>query len=264
MVASLLGPSDEEDVESFLRRDPYLHLYELGDLDPLFRPHTDWYGLRSQSGLQAVMLVYRATDPPALLALTPGPNLALRELIRQIRPKLAPRLQVHITPSLEHALRPHFRLRHVVQHLKMSLTRPDRLTRRTNDGVIVLTQADGPDLQCLYAVAYPDNAYDASLLATGWFRGLRLEGRLVSAAGVHVYSAQYRVAAIGNVATLPQFRGRGFAGAVVARLCQDLLHTVDYVGLNVRADNSAALACYQRLGFETTHRYVELLAEREP
>jgi ribosomal protein S18 acetylase RimI-like enzyme len=44
-----------------------------------------------------------------------------------------------------------------------------------------------------------------------------------------------------------------------ARLCRELLATVDQIGLNVRADNAAAIACYPRLGFARGASYEECL-----
>jgi predicted GNAT family acetyltransferase len=88
-----------------------------------------------------------------------------------------------------------------------------------------------------------------------------VRGRLVSAAGVHVYSEHYRVAAIGNVVTHPAHRNRGYAGLVTARLCRSLLEKVEHVGLHVKADNAAALACYRKLGFEIIASYREFMVE---
>jgi RimJ/RimL family protein N-acetyltransferase len=80
--------------------------------------------------------------------------------------------------------------------------------------------------------------------------GVRVkDGGLISVAGVHVYSARYRVAALGNVTTQPDFRGRGLATATCARLCSALLETCDDIGLNVNVSNVAAIACYRTLGF---------------
>ena len=37
--------------------------------------------------------------------------------------------------------------------------------------------------------------------------------------------------------------------------------TVDHIGLNVKADNAPALACYRRLGFEVAAEYGEFMVE---
>lgn len=85
---------------------------------------------------------------------------------------------------------------------------------------------------------------------------------LVCVAGVHVYSPQYGVAALGNVATLPAFRGRGLATLVTTRLCRQLTDQGLTVGLNVKSDNTPALAAYTKIGFSVVADYEEFTAER--
>jgi hypothetical protein len=41
----LIEVDDRARLEAWLRRDPAMHLYELGDLDDFFWPRTRWYGL---------------------------------------------------------------------------------------------------------------------------------------------------------------------------------------------------------------------------
>jgi hypothetical protein len=53
---------DKTLLESFLRRNTFLHLYELGDLDEPFWPWTTWYGLMDEGELQAVTLLYRTKE----------------------------------------------------------------------------------------------------------------------------------------------------------------------------------------------------------
>ena len=78
-------------------------------------------------------------------------------------------------------------------------------------------------------------------------------------AGVHVWSPEWRVAALGNVATLPEARGRGLATAACADLCRLLLDDgIDVISLNVRADNLSAIRAYERLGFAHAADYVEV------
>jgi hypothetical protein len=43
---SMVMLHDKGEIEAFLRRDVSLHIYEIGDLDDVFWPHTTWYALR--------------------------------------------------------------------------------------------------------------------------------------------------------------------------------------------------------------------------
>jgi predicted GNAT family acetyltransferase len=78
---------------------------------------------------------------------------------------------------------------------------------------------------------------------------------------VHVYSRRYRVAALGNIATHPDYRGKGYGKVVAARVCKSLLNDIDHIGLNVKTDNKGAIRCYQKLGFETVGAFGEFNVE---
>jgi predicted GNAT family acetyltransferase len=83
----------------------------------------------------------------------------------------------------------------------------------------------------------------------------------VSVAGIHIHSKRYKLAALGNIATHPDYRGQGLAKASCAKLCQELIRTVDHIGLNVKADNASAIGCYEKLGFKHIARYEECMLE---
>lgn len=115
-------------------------------------------------------------------------------------------------------------------------------------------------LQALYA-SYPANAFTADQLAHGVFYGVRAGGRLVAAAGTHVAAPEFGIAAIGNVFTLPEARGRGYAAAVTAAVTGELLGgPCTEVILNVAAANETATNVYQRLGFTAHCGYSEARA----
>jgi predicted GNAT family acetyltransferase len=127
---------------------------------------------------------------------------------------------------------------------------------------VALSAADTEDLLALYAASYPGNWFVPRMLETGLYYGIRRGRALVSVAGVHVYSPHYKVAALGNIATRPDARGRGLATAVTARLCHELLlQGIEHVGLNVKADNPSAIACYEKLGFQRVADYGEYRVE---
>lgn len=99
------------------------------------------------------------------------------------------------------------------------------------------------------------------MLETGYYYGIKRGETLVSVAGVHIYSQEYKVAALGNITTHPQCRGQGLGTLVTAKLCQALLEKVEHIGLNVKADNKSGIACYQKLGFERIAAYEEFALE---
>ncbi len=139
----------------------------------------------------------------------------------------------------------------------MALRDSEGVSDAYDPAVVAMGPAHLSEALALYEHSYPGNWFDARMLETGRYYGLWDAGRLVSVAGVHVYSRRYRVAVLGNIATHPAHRGQGYATRVTARLCRTLQDEVDHIGLNVKADNIAAIHCYQRLGFETVATYAE-------
>ncbi|MFI7606445.1 GNAT family N-acetyltransferase [Micromonospora sp. NPDC049366] len=243
---------DRAVLAGLLSRDPVRHVYQLGDLDDFFWPYTSWFRRDDQ-----VALLYHGVDPPTLLAFAAPPRVTeLAALLTELAPVLPPRLYAHLSPGLEAALSPRFRLDGAGAHLKMALTDADALARVAPLGQ-PLGAVDLPQLRELYARAYPGNWFDPRMLETGHYLGVREGGVLVAVAGVHVWSPVYRVAALGNVTTDPVARGRGLAAGVVAALCRRLRASVDHVTLNVRADNGPAVRLYTRLGFTPVAEYGE-------
>ena len=250
-------------IEPILRRNAFLHIYALGDLDDFFWPFTTWYALKERGEPWAIVLLYTAFETPTLMALDDPPYESLHELLRSARRLLPPKVYAHLSPGGREALGPGVVAETRGPHFKMALREPKLDVPGVAD-VMRLTAADVPDLRALYAAGYPANWFDPRQIETGHYYGLRVDGKLVSAAGPHVYSPRQRVAALGNIVTHPEYRGRGHAAAVTARLCAELQSTVDHIGLNVKADNASAMACYSRLGFVPVAEYEEVMLTLPP
>jgi len=123
--------------------------------------------------------------------------------------------------------------------------------------------SDVDEVMEFYKISYPDNWFDQGLLDSGFYFALKHENRLASIAGVHVYSKEYGVSALGNITTLPSLRGNGFATKVTAKVVKELLKTMKIIGLNVKSENKSAIKCYQNNGFEVHCTYDELFLKKK-
>ncbi|HEY6039562.1 MAG TPA: GNAT family N-acetyltransferase [Kofleriaceae bacterium] len=237
--------TDREALRTWLMRDPALHLYELGDLDDFFWPHTRWYALGD-----AIALVYDAPAVPAVLAF--GEPAQFAPLLAELRDLLPRELYAHLSPGLYASLAPRFASESHGVHVKMMLADPAKLPPAA---VEQLRSADREELERFFAGAYPGNWFDARMLETGHYVAVR-EPEIVASAGVHVCSPTDRVAALGNIAVSPARRGAGLGRRVTAGACHSLLAAgIDRIGLNVRADNDTAVALYTSLGFTVAGQY---------
>ena len=127
----------------------------------------------------------------------------------------------------------------------------------SDNNIRKLELSDISIIQGLYKTAYPFNWFNSRMVETGKYLGYFNEGMLVGVAGIHVYSSEYRIAALGNIATHPDFRGQKIACKLTSALCNDLKKTVDIIGLNVNSENPAAIKCYENTGFEIRSSYDE-------
>jgi ribosomal protein S18 acetylase RimI-like enzyme len=255
---------DRDEIATFLRRRPAVHAYALGDLDDFFWPHTRWLGASVDGRLAQVALLYDEPDPPVLLGLAEEPERGLAELLLAAAARLPSTLYAHLTPSLVGAIDSAFRAAtEPAPHRKLGLVRPESLAQFDTEDSELLGPDDLAEVERFYARAYPGTWFQARMLETGRYVGIRRDGELVCVAGVHVWSPAWRVAALGNIATLPAARGAGLATAACARLCRLLLDDgIDTISLNVRADNAAAIRTYEKLGFGHAADYVEVVLER--
>jgi predicted GNAT family acetyltransferase len=254
---------DKSRIEAFLRKNVYLHIYSIGDLDDFFWPDTVWYGWEEGGKIRAVALLYIASADPTLLAVSEQEDVML-ELVQSIFHILPERFYAHLSPGVAEAVQLQCKTESYGKHYKMGLKDILLLYDIDCSQVVRLTEDDLDDMLVLYKEGYPNNWFNTRMLRTRQYFGLRLQNRLVSIAGIHVYSEKYKVAALGNIVTHPDYRGKGFGKAVTAKLCQSLAEHVDNVGLNVKADNTAAVAMYRQLGFEIVGSYYELMVLSHP
>lgn len=260
---SLIEIDDPSAIEAFMRRDPGLHVYEIGDLNPFFRPRTRWFGWHAGAAPEAFCLLYTGSTPPTLLALCrPDQASTMTRLLEALQPHLPSRVYGHLSPALAAGFVSNWTAQDRGRHVKMLLTDPAALHTVNIAAAVAPTAADVEALARFYDASYPGHWFDARMLETGQYRAIREGDRWLAAAGVHVYPAAYRVAALGNIATAPAHRRQGFGRVVTAAVCQSLLRSVDVIGLNVLADNAAARGCYAGLGFTDVCEFDEVMLER--
>ena len=253
---------NKKEIESYLRRDVYLHIYSIGDLDDFFWPYTTWYGFSSNDGIAAIVLIYAGPSLPTLVAFSREENDAMATLLNSIRRLLPDRFYAHLSPGLATVLDAAHDLESHGGHCKMALIDKTLMSGKDFSDVERLSVEDLTAIRALYEESYPGNWFDPRMLETNQYFGIRESGRLVSIAGVHVYSPQYKVAALGNITTLPTHRGRGYGTRVTARLCKALIDEGMDIGLNVKADNEAAISCYRKIGFKAVASYEEFAVQK--
>jgi RimJ/RimL family protein N-acetyltransferase len=258
--------ADEADVFALLARDRVWNGYAIADLDEPFRRYARvaLAGRRRPGGeAVAALLTLRHPGFTAIVSYGPpgGVGAALAALAE--RGELPARTFFMARLSHRAALR-RFYAENGHEMLRMVVT--GRGFRPPDERTAVAERLAPSDLEALSDLYrdYPGNVFTAEQLDLGVFYGVRdARRRLLAAAGTHVLSRRYRVAAVGNVFTRPEVRDRGYGRAATAAVVADLLDTgCPEVILNVASDNQPARRVYERLGFRVHCRYWEGLATR--
>lgn len=135
----------------------------------------------------------------------------------------------------------------------LQLVGPVATVASDDDGprLVDLAPADVPEMLDLAARTRPGPFFPGTV-AMGAYVGVREHGRLVAMAGERLRPPGWTE--ISAVCTDPDATGRGFATRLVRRIAAGILARGDRPFLHVAADNAAAIALYQRLGFVTRRR----------
>lgn len=248
----MLDPDDDALCRR-LSATPIESAYMLGDLDMPYADYCEWFAI-DEIGLPGVMLVYTGLSVPTVLA--EGSAEDIEALLVAAQSHLPRRFYGHFRVNHRGAFDSFYEMTDVRPMLRMGLTRD--AYRRADDvaGVERLTHRDTGAIMQLYA-HYPDNFFEPAQLDTGMYFGLREGGALLSVAGIHVLSEKHNVAAIGNIVTHGDHRGRGLATRCIGRLLDELFTKVDSVALNVERSNTPAISCYARFGFAERFAFLE-------
>lgn len=250
-------------IRHILQTDPIWCAYALADLQPAFQPYCQWHPVQTEDG-EGLALIFTALDPPILL--TVGAVAAVAQALAQAT--LPP--AVFISAQLEHlpVLKQFYDFGDNL-HSMLRMTLPGNIPMQMPDlpGLVRLGPADATRIEALYTHGgpYTPDAFAPYQLDAGVFYGVAdADQTLVAVGGTHIVDWQEGVAAIGNMYTRLDQRGRGLAGVVLAAIVTELRSRgATNLVLNVNEQNIGAQKLYTRLGFYVHCPFVEGVGSRE-
>ena len=248
--------TERDEIAAYLRTDRRYAAYALGDLDSASRGRCSWGIAYDGDGEPVALAMHHDGLVPQPLFLMGDPSGCRAVLASVIKPRDA---FLQSTEALDSAASDLYELERPTSLLRMVV---DSETFVATAGAAQRLHAgDIDDLNRLYQLGFRAG-FAQAILDDAVYYGIRIRGRLVSAAGTHVINRREGVAVVGNVMTHADFRGHGFAKMVTGAVTADLLEQVPDVALNVHADNAPAIAAYSRLGYREHARLTERLGRR--
>lgn len=268
MLFAISEVKNVEETRGFLNRDPAFASYVLGDLEPPYRKDTTCFAASQTGEIEGLALIYRGIDPPLLFLM--GSAAALSALLlNDIAPDT---VEFNIKPDFLETFSTFYELEYHYQAMRMmlkaadynaeSLPRPDKIVVRklkvedSRSVEQVMEKASASDKRDIR-----DVAFSADMLKSGYYFGGFDGKQLVAVAGTHLTVKSVKLAAIGNVAVLEDYRAKGFGRLVSTHVLEALIADgYQDIVLNVQIGNEPAEKIYNRLGFKAQGEFVQGIA----
>lgn len=110
-----------------------------------------------------------------------------------------------------------------------------------------LTASDVPEMRSLAEGTEP-GPFRQRTIELGGYKGIRVDGQLASMTGQRCGLNDFTE--VSAVCTWPEFRGRGYAKALVATVANGVFEQNKTPFLGVREDNTGAVRVYEKVGFK--------------
>lgn len=116
------------------------------------------------------------------------------------------------------------------------------ISRATDDDVADIAKIE----KACFSAPWSENAIRESLIAGTRFYIVRADGNVVAYMGVSTIAGEGYVT---NIAVLPYYRRQGIGQKLLNYVINDINDTVEFISLEVRVLNNAAISLYNKLGF---------------
>jgi len=172
----------------------------------------------------------------------PGDSVSLPSTLEDVAPLIRPPLTLTFTKRL------------------VQMVCPSRTTGPADAvGIEVLSETDSADMLALAVLTQP-GPFRSRTFTFGTYLGIRVHGQLAAMGGQRMHLPGYRE--VSAICTHPDYRGRGYARAIVLRLIEMIADEGQTPFLHTGEENRNALALYRTLGFFERARLPLVVVER--
>ena len=228
----------------FLAQDLIANILPLGDLYMPLRRVSDIYCANEKGKILGVCSVYHAFSLPSIV-FEASASEAKRALIKEAMSQVSGKFLSVCSLSEISLFREHSTVLHIHPEQQMITESPKRFEFRNVKAAKV--KKSELDLLNRFYVEHHSEAWSPIQFEIGPYYCVKQEGKIVSAAGVHIVTPQ--IAQLGNIITDEAYRNKGFATQCTYSLATDLASKGRIISLFVKTDNAPAIHMYEKLGF---------------
>lgn len=240
----------------FLAKDLTTNVLVLGDCySPLLQVST-LFCAQEDNRILGVCSVFHGFSKPsiALAGMTAGTKRALLEkALEEVDDTfilICPKDEVEILKGYATVLSVH-------DEQQMITNSPE--AEENNIEVVRVTESEFEELNKFY-LEHHAIAWIPLQFKVGPYYCVRQNGRIVSAAGVHICTPQ--IAHLGSIITDEAYRNRGFGTACTSTLAHSLCKRRRIVSLYVVSEKKLAIHMYEKLGFKKIHEIAFITAQK--
>lgn len=243
----------------YLAKDPIGNVLTLGDLySPLFEVSTV-YSAFEDKRIVGVCSVYCGLSKPSIVFGTATSEVK-KTLVEKAMKQIPDDFISLCQPDEIEILKEYAMLLHLHTEQQMIAYRSRKIKY---DGKIVerVSRSELEQLEEFY-VEHHSEAGSPLQFKIGPYFCIKQDGRIVSAAGVHLLTPQ--IAQLGNILTDEAWRNHGFATACTGVLASDLASNGRIISLFVRTENTPAIRVYEKLGFSKKRDIIFAVMRKRP
>jgi ribosomal protein S18 acetylase RimI-like enzyme len=238
-------------IHNILKSDPIWSAYALADLREDLLPLCRWSV--AENGLT---LIFTGLEPPILLTVGESGDVAEALAQAELPDEVYLSVREAHLPAVERWY--DVAVRQVM--VRMALGQGVELTP-VIQSLTRLSPTDVPRVEALIAQGGPfaPDGFAPYQVADGFFFGVEDgTGGLVAVGGTHIINRKEGVAALGNVYTRSDSRGKGYARAITTEIVSQLRAAgLPLLVLNVNSENTIARKLYDSMGFVEHCSFVE-------
>jgi len=256
-IERVISTSSLRTCRRVLAQDPIANVLPLGDLYSPLLQVSDIYRAIKSNKVIGVCIVYRAFSTPSIVFGTTTPEVKralLEEALNGVSKKF-----ISLCPSSDIDLLKEYStiLHHHIEQ-QMIANPPKQI----ECGSIKVTRVKKKEQELLnrFYIEQHAEAWVPLQFKAGPYYCVKKEGKIVSAAGVHLVTPQ--IAQLGNIVTDEAYRNQGYATACTSALATDLASKGRIISLFVRTDNPNAIRIYEKLGFFKTGEITFLIMRK--